>query len=143
VAQALADKYNHRFGTDMVGADGSSHAACQALLERADVVIGAAKAGVQVLSSMQLRHANRLIVAADVNAVPPLGIEGVGVHDMGKVLDVTPRRAVGIGALAVGDIKYKVHTRLFKMMFETEKPIYLSFPEAFEVAREIATADAD
>lgn len=143
VAQALADKYNARFKTDMAGGDGSTPAAIQVLIERADIVIGAAKAGVQVLSEAQLRQAGKLVAAADVNAVPPLGIEGIGVQDMGKVLEATPRRAVGIGALAVGDIKYKVHTGLFKRMFEAEKPIYLSFPEAFEVAREIAATEVD
>lgn len=133
----LAREYNARYGTDMEGADGSSPEAISSLLERADVAIGAAKAGVQVLSAEQLSRAPRLIVAADVNAVPPLGIEGVGIHDMGKVLENTPRKAVGIGALAVGDVKYKVHTRLFQMMFEAETPMYIEFRKAFEVARAI------
>jgi len=140
MAQALADKYNPRFKTSMVGGDGSSPAASAQLIEKADIVIGAAKAGVQVLSNIELRRAAKLVVAADVNAVPPLGIEGIGVQDMGKTLGVTPRKAAGIGALAIGDAKYKVHTRLFKIMFETERPVYLSFPEAFQVAREIAAA---
>jgi methylene-tetrahydromethanopterin dehydrogenase len=130
--------YNARYEVEMIPANGRTGAAIERLLPEAHVVIGAAKAGVQVLSGKQLARAKQLLVAADVNAVPPLGIEGVGVHDNGKVLDGTPSKALGIGALAVGDVKYKVHYRLFQMMINADKALYLSFPEAFEVAREHA-----
>ena len=53
-------------------------------------------------ASTDLRSASKLMVAVDVNAVPPPGIEGVGVNDKGKVLEMTPGKAVGIGALAAG-----------------------------------------
>ncbi len=137
MAQAVADSYNPRFKTSMAGGDSASPAACAELIAKAEIAIGAARAGVQVLSNIELRRAAKLRVAADVNAVPPLGIEGIGVHDMGKPLETTPQRAAGIGALAIGDVKYKVHRSLFKIMVEAEKPVYLSFPEAFAVAREI------
>jgi len=137
LGQDLANEYNARFGTRMAGADGSSPAKVAALVAAADIIIGAAKAGVQVVSAEQLRGASRCKVAADVNAVPPVGIEGVGVHDMGVVLEGTPLKARGVGALGVGNIKYRVHTRLFQMMFDTEKPLYIEFREAFKVAREL------
>ncbi|HAZ61733.1 MAG TPA: methylenetetrahydromethanopterin dehydrogenase, partial [Gammaproteobacteria bacterium] len=57
--------------------------------------------------------------------------------DMGVVLEGTPLKARGVGALGVGNIKYRVHTRLFQMMFDTEKPLYIEFREAFKVAREL------
>ena len=127
-ARQICDKYNTRFGTSMVGGESSSPATTTACIADADIVIGAAKAGVQVLSEAQLEKGSRIVVVADVNAVPPAGIEGIGVLDMGKVLETTPRKAVGIGALAIGDIKYKVHTRLFQIMVDAEQPLYLSFP---------------
>ena len=64
--------------------------------------------------------------------------KGVEVHDMGKELDFTPKKAVGIGALAMGNIKYKVHYHMFQMMRDTDKPLYLDHDEAFKVAREYA-----
>ena len=57
---------------------------------------------------------------------------------MGKELDFTPNKAVGIGALAMGNVKYKVHYRLFEMMKETDQPLYLDHEETFKVAREYA-----
>lgn len=137
LGQSLADEYNARFGTRMAGADGSSPERVAALVAEADIVIGAAKAGVRVVTAEQLRGARRCKVAADVNAVPPPGIEGVGVHDMGVMLEDTPLAARGVGALAVGNIKYRVHTRLFQKMFDAEKPLYIEFREAFKVAREL------
>ncbi|NIO83616.1 MAG: methylenetetrahydromethanopterin dehydrogenase, partial [Candidatus Aminicenantes bacterium] len=63
------------------------------------IVIGCAKAGIRLVNKSQLEQAKNLVVAADVNAVPPAGIEGIGVNDMGKELEVTPNQALGIGAL--------------------------------------------
>jgi methylene-tetrahydromethanopterin dehydrogenase len=138
VAQEFADENNGKFNVKMSGGDGSNNEALGEMIQGADIVIGSAKAGLQVLSKAQLERAEKLIVAADANAVPPLGIEGIDVHDMGKELDFTPGKALGIGALAMGNIKYKVHYRMFEMMKETDKPLYLDHEEAFKVAREYA-----
>lgn len=138
VAQAIADEYNSRFDVKMRGVNIGSDKAIGNLLKTSNVIINAAKAGLQVVSKSQLKKAPELIVAADANAVPPAGIEGVGVNDIGKELDFTPKKAVSIGALKIGHIKNKVHHRLFEMMRETDKPIYLDHEKAFNVARIIA-----
>ena len=122
----------------MKGGSGRTEDDLGKMIQSADIVIGSAKAGIKVLSKAQLEKAENLIVAADANAVPPLGIEGVDLHDMGKELDFTPNKSVGIGALAMGNVKYKVHYRMFEMMKETNKPLYLDHIEAFKVAREYA-----
>lgn len=133
-AQKAADDYNHRFGWGLRGADASSPEALARIVADADILINTARAGVQVLSGAALAGARALLVAADVNAVPPAGIEGIGLHDDGVPLASVPG-AVGIGALAIGDVKYKVHTRLLQIMYEADRAQYLSFPEAFDVAR--------
>jgi len=48
----------------------------------------------------------------DVNAVPPAGIEGLDMQANGDPL--TPNGAVGLGPLAVGNVKYKTEFGLFK-----------------------------
>lgn len=138
VARGIAGDYNKRFGVHMDGCDGGSDESILEFLRDTDIVVGSAKAGIQVLSKKQLKEARKLLVAADVNAVPPLGIEGVDVHDMGKVLDFTPKQAIGIGALAIGNVKYKVHYRMFEMMKKARKPLYLDHEQAFAVARKYA-----
>ena len=62
----------------------------------------AAAAGKQVLSASALASAKSLIIAADVNAVPPAGIEGLQLKDNGVEL---PVGILGIGPLAIGDVK--------------------------------------
>ncbi|MDH3830518.1 MAG: methylenetetrahydromethanopterin dehydrogenase [Gammaproteobacteria bacterium] len=123
-----------RYDIDLDPVDGSSDALKEQLLEDADVVFGTAAAGVQVLSSDNLKAATKLKVAGDLNAVPPLGIEGVDLMDDGKVIANT-NGAVGIGALAIGDIKYQVQHALLQDMMTAENPCYLDFQDAFERAR--------
>ena len=111
------------------------------LLGDVEVVIAAAKAGNEVVSAASLAAARALLVAADVNAVPPAGIAGVGVMDNGAPLGAAGSgKAVGIGALAIGNIKYQVERGLFQSMCTSEKALYLDFRHAFEKARELAKA---
>jgi len=135
-AEATAALCNQRYGSTLSGADGSGETSITELVSRADVVFNAAKAGIRVLNAAHLRCAGRLKVACDVNAVPPEGIEGVGVMDDGVVIPDSPSGAVGIGALAVGNVKYQTQHRLLKRMYESGKPEYLDFNSAFEVARD-------
>jgi len=135
VARKVAEVCKQRYDVDIDAADGSSDERKKALLTEADVVFGTAKAGIQILASAHLQAATRLKVVGDLNAVPPLGVEGVGLMDDGKPiagLDGT----VGIGALAIGNVKYQVQQSLFQDMLGADKPLYLDFQHAFEKARE-------
>lgn len=134
VAQAAADETGRRFGVTLLGVSGHSPEELHAALAEADVVMGVAAAGVQVMSAADRAVATRLLVAADVNAVPPEGLAGVGVMDDAKPLPGT--KAVGIGALAIGNVKYQVQHRLLVRMRNAEKAVVLSFADAFAVARE-------
>ncbi|MCG8359836.1 MAG: methylenetetrahydromethanopterin dehydrogenase [Kiloniellales bacterium] len=131
--KAAAEDAKTRFNTDLAYADGSSDALKSGLVSDAEVILCAGRAGLQIVSAEQLRAAGRLIVAADVNAVPPSGIEGLGVQDNGASL--TDSAAVGVGALAIGNIKYQVESGLFRRMIEEEQALVLDFREAFAMAR--------
>ena len=133
-AEAAAVETGTRFGVTLHGISGADPAAVRASLAGADVLLACAAAGVQVVSAEALAFATRLKVAADVNAVPPEGIAGVGVMDDGAVLAGTA--AVGIGALAVGNVKYQTQHRMLLRMQQAERAVMLSFAEAFAVARE-------
>ena len=137
VAEEAASQSGKRFGVSLHGTSAGDRAALRASLADADVVLACAAAGVQVVSPADLAFAKRIKVAADVNAVPPEGIAGVGVMDDAKPLAGTsaPGNVVGIGALAVGNVKYQTQHRLLVQMRNAEKAQVLSFPEAFAVAR--------
>ena len=137
-AQEAARLTGEHFGVRLHGVSGSDPAAVRASLAEADVLLACAAAGVQIVSPEALTFATRLKVAADVNAVPPEGIAGVGVMDDAKPLPGTA--ALGIGALVVGNVKYQTQQRLLMQMREAEKAVRFSFPEAFAVARELVLA---
>jgi methylene-tetrahydromethanopterin dehydrogenase len=134
-----AAEYNGRCGSALKGTYASSEADKARLIATADLVFCTAKAGIQVLSASVLADAKQLKVAGDVNAVPPLGIEGVKLKDNGAPLLCATNSlgAVGIGALAVGNVKYQLQNRLLSVMLETDKPVYLDFRDAFLRAREL------
>ncbi len=98
-------------------------------------MFNAAKSGVQVLNAGHLQAAGRLKVACDVNAVPPAGIEGVGVLDDAAPIAASSSGAVGIGALTVGNVKYHTQQLLLQQMYQADTPQYLDFTQSFEVAR--------
>jgi len=137
-ADEVARHCNERFGVALEGKDGSSEQGILALMEDAEVVFGAAAAGIQVLSRRHLEAAPALVVACDVNAVPPDGIEGVGVMDNGVPIEGAHNGAVGIGALAVGNVKYQTQHTLLKRMLDPGGPQFLDFRQAFEVAQQHA-----
>ena len=137
-AQEAAALLADRYGVVVSGADGSNAERVAGLMAEADAVFNAAAAGVQVLTSAQIGAGARLKVACDVNAVPPAGIEGVGVMDNGVALAASPSGAVGLGALAVGNVKYRVQQQLLRQMHEAGSPQYLGLDEAFESARQHA-----
>ena len=137
-AKEVAEHVRDKYGIGVLGADGSSEELIETLMADAIAVFNAAAAGVQVLSSRHLAAGGRLKVACDVNAVPPAGIEGVGVMDKAEPLTVSPSGAVGIGALAVGNVKYQVQQTLLRQMHEAGSPQYLGLDAAFEVARRYA-----
>ncbi len=132
--QKKADEYKNRFSVDIEPGDGSSDQLNSSYLPDAEIIFCAARAGTQVLSLEQLKLANKALVLADVNAVPPAGLEGVGLNDNDE------KHACGglnIGPLTSGDIKVKTQYKMFEKMCSTDKPLYLNFDEALKTAREI------
>jgi methylene-tetrahydromethanopterin dehydrogenase len=136
-ANDAVKQYNRRFGARMTGAAARTDADKVELLADADIVFCTAKAGIRVLSAAVLAQTQKLKVAGDVNAVPPAGIEGIDSKDMAAPLIHAKQspNAVGVGALAVGNVKYKLQHELLKSMLASEKPVFIDFIEAFSKAQ--------
>jgi methylene-tetrahydromethanopterin dehydrogenase len=132
---AKAEEVKKRFDLDVKALDAGSPEKIRAALEGAEVALCCAAAGVQVLSAADIASAKSLLVAADVNAVPPYGVEGLNLMDYGVTL---PSGILGIGPLAIGDVKYKTESGLFQRMAASDKPLSLDFRDAFALARTIA-----
>ena len=129
-----AKEIKSRFNIDVRAADGSDDSKKSAILAATDAAWCAGRAGIQILSTVQLEVAKGLLIVADVNAVPPAGIEGLDVNANGD--ELTSHGALGLGPLAIGNIKYKTEFGLFQKMIAATKPVQLDFREAFALARE-------
>jgi methylene-tetrahydromethanopterin dehydrogenase len=134
--QQAADEIAARFGVTVAAADGSSDGLKAALLRDAEVALCAGRAGTEIIGASLLAACPGLLAVADVNAVPPLGVAGLDLFADGT--KVGTGVTVGIGALAVGQTKYRTEFGLFRRMIESAKPVTLDFRDAFALARELA-----
>jgi len=130
-----ADEMKTRFGVEARAADGSNEEKKIGILSMSEIALSAGRAGVQILTGPQLEMAKDLLIVADVNAVPPPGVEGLDMTANGS--EVNTRGTLGAGPLTIGNIKYKTEFGLFKMMIEATKPVCLDFRDAFTLAREL------
>ena len=130
-----AQEIKTRFGVDLRGADGSDDAKKAAILDDTEIALCAGRAGVTILSRAQLAAASHLLIAADVNAVPPAGVEGLEMTANGA--ELTQHGTLGVGPLAIGNVKYKTEFGLFQKMIAAEKPVRFDFRDAFALAREL------
>ena len=111
---AAAARIRQRFGgavRALVVPD-ASHAA--AALEGAGILLCAGAAGVRLVPREAWAGRPGLHAVADVNAIPPLGIEGVEVTDSGTDRD----GVAAFGALGVGSLKMRIHKACVARLFE-------------------------
>ena len=71
-------------------------------------------------------------VAIDVNAVPPAGIEAIGVADKAAEIDGT----VCYGAIGVGGMKMKIHKLAIQKLFESNEQM-MDIVEIYEIGRSL------
>jgi methylene-tetrahydromethanopterin dehydrogenase len=133
---AAAAEIKTRFGVDVQPVDGSDEPKKEAIVAATEVIAACGRAGVQILTRAQLELASGLLVAADANAVPPGGIESLDA--MANGIELTSRGALGIGPLAMGNIKYRTESGLFGQMVGGTKPVQLAVREAYVLARQLA-----
>ena len=90
-----------------------------AALDGCQLVIAAGAVGVQLVPADIRRECKTLQVAIDLNAVPPVGIEGVDVMDAGSADgDVTC-----YGAIGVGSTKMKIHKAALRRLFDDNQQV--------------------
>lgn len=132
---AVADAIRQRFGTTVrpVAMPGSAQAA--SVLEGAELLLSAGGAGISLVPRDAWAERSGLRAAADVNAVPPLGVEGIEVTDNG-----TDRNGVTVfGALGVGHLKMKLHKVCIARLFE-RNDLVLDVEAIADIARGLMSA---
>ncbi len=103
------------------------------MLEGAEAVLCTGAAGLQLVSEAVWRDHPSLRVLGDVNAVPPVGLEGTKATWDGKDVD----GKIVFGALGIGNLKMKIHRRSVGRLFE-QNDLVLDAEEVFAIAKELA-----
>jgi len=135
---AVANKINREIGAERAcGVQaGSPHEVGQAI-KNSQVVLSAGAAGVALLLSIALEEFGKQCkVVADINAIPPLGVEGLKPTD--ENAEILPG-VWGIGALSIGAFKNKIEAQLFKRAVESPKGIF-DYKVAYEIAKQTVLA---
>jgi NAD(P)-dependent dehydrogenase (short-subunit alcohol dehydrogenase family) len=114
VDPGLLDAIRARFGGRVEAAVLGGSDGARALIEGAELLLNAGPAGVRLVPQAAWARHPTLRAVADLNAVPPSGIEGVEAND-----DGTEREGVkAFGALGVGKLKMKIHRAAIARLFE-------------------------
>jgi NAD(P)-dependent dehydrogenase (short-subunit alcohol dehydrogenase family) len=133
----IAGEIRTRFGGSVreITMPDSSHAA--RVLEGAELLINTGPAGVQLVPRAAWTSQSTLRVVVDLNAVPPLGVEGIEVTDAGTRHD----GVMTFGALDVGKLKMKVHKACIARLFE-RNDFVLDAETIADLARDLMTSSS-
>jgi ribulose 1,5-bisphosphate synthetase/thiazole synthase len=104
------------------------------LLQDVDVLLNSGPAGVQMVPRAAWTGAENLQMAVDLNAVTPLGIEGIEVDDAGEKRS----GVVAYGAFGIGNFKTKLHKVCVARLF-TRNDLVLDAEAIAEIARGLVT----
>ncbi len=105
----------------------------ETLLDGAQLVVAAGAAGVELLAASDRKAARSLVVAIDLNAVPPAGIAGIEPQDQGLIRE----GHACYGALGVGRLKMKIHHGAIASLFTTND-LVLDAEEIYALGKELA-----
>jgi methylenetetrahydrofolate/methylenetetrahydromethanopterin dehydrogenase (NADP+) len=129
-ADDAATELRTRFGVTVEATEAKDAAGVARALEGAQVCLATGAAGVTLLPRSVWTAHPTLAAMGDVNAVPPLGIEGIEAADKGGERE--GKRV--FGALGIGGLKMKVHKTCVGRLFETNDAV-LDLEAIWSVAR--------
>ena len=110
----VVDGLRQRFGDSVRAVKMSDGSQAAAVIEGAQLVLNAGGAGICLVPRDAWAGRAGLRAVADLNAVPPPGVEGIEVNDDG----VEREGVTAFGALGVGRLKMKIHKACIARLFE-------------------------
>lgn len=133
-AKAITKQMKEYYGVTVIPEQSRSDETVAGLLQEARVAIASGPAGVCVLPKLAWQNNKTIEVVADVNAVPPMGVEGLEATD-----NSTEREGIRFyGATAIGNYKMKVHRAAISALFESNDQ-FLDETTIYDIACKIDT----
>lgn len=128
-AQSAAEKIRRERGLEVEPVRVGGREELEAALSGVEVVLSCGAAGVRLMDKEAWASHPHLKVLADVNAVEPLGIEGIEAADDGRERE----GKTVFGALAIGGLKMKIHHAALNSLFETNTRV-MDLEEIYELS---------
>jgi hypothetical protein len=129
--RTLVERIEQRFGGTVRAVTMADSSQAGAVLQGAEMVLSAGPPGVCLVPHESWSRRSSLRVVADVNAVPPLGIEGIEANDDG----IEREGVLVFGALGIGKLKMKIHKACIGRLF-AQNDLVLDVETIADVARE-------
>jgi methylene-tetrahydromethanopterin dehydrogenase len=131
--EKLSNSIREKYGVNVEGVFAPNKEEKRKVLRRADVIFCAGTEGVRVIEKSLLEELKLLKVVADINAVPPLGVEGIKVNDdMREIIS----GIFTVGALTIGKLKYDLEKEILKEVRTNGKEVY-NYSFAMQLARKL------
>ncbi len=130
----LADLLREKYGVNVEGVFAPTDTKKAEIVKNADIILCASAAGVRIVTKEMLSESKFIKVVADVNAVPPLGVEGMKLDD--NMREFMPS-IFGIGPITIGRLKYKLEQEILREARRNGKGTVYSYNYAMELARKI------
>jgi methylenetetrahydrofolate/methylenetetrahydromethanopterin dehydrogenase (NADP+) len=131
-AVALAETIRQATGGTVTPFAASSALDLAKSLADCAVIVSAGAAGITLLPASVWRKLPKLMALIDLNAVPPLGVEGVEATDK----NAERGQAHAWGALGVGATKMKIHKKAIQELFTSNDKI-LDAEQVLELGRSL------
>lgn len=132
-AEKAAQAIEARFGVKVKPVQGADEASRAKDLEGAQVVFAAGAIGVELVKADHWENNPTIEMVADVNAQPPLGLEGIEATDKGK----ERHGKICFGALGIGGLKLKLHRGCIGQLFESSDAVF-DAENIYALAKEMA-----
>lgn len=132
-AEKACAEIKQAFGFDMSPIGAADDAARAEAVKDANIVFAAGAIGFQLLAEKDWKDNPNIEMVADVNAQPPLGIEGIEATDKGK----ERHGKLCFGALGIGGLKLKLHRGCIGKLFESSEAV-LDAEEIYALAKAMA-----
>jgi methylene-tetrahydromethanopterin dehydrogenase len=131
--QAVADKINSECGEQRVRVvEVSKSEQTVEAIKDAEIILSAGAGGIQLLTATDLSYAPKCKIVGDINAIKPLGVEGLGPNDDNK--EIKPG-VFGIGALAIGKLKIKTEVEMIKRATAEPQGLF-DYSIAYSIAKD-------
>jgi len=130
-AKSVCDLLEKKYSVDIKPSEVKNDSDTERIISNKDIVVSSGAIGIKLLSKYTWIDKN-IKILADVNAVPPLGIGGIGPHDD----FVEKYNKICFGAIAIGELKMVIHRKIISELFKSNN-LFFGLLEIYKLSEKI------